>query len=60
MAETFVIVKTLSAECLVAGLMTLASQRLSMLLPLMVDKASMVNGLESTSFHVAMESKDGC
>ena len=59
MAETFVIVKTLSVECLETGL-TLASQGLFVLLPLMVDKVSMVNGLESTSFHVAMESKDGC
>jgi hypothetical protein len=59
LAEMFVIVKTLSAECLVAGL-TLASQSLSVLLLLMVDKASMVKGLESTSFHVAMESKVGC
>ena len=51
MAEMLMIVKALMPEGLVVEL-TLASQRWTVLLPLMVDKAGMVYGSETISLHI--------
>ena len=59
MAEMVMIVKALMAEGLMAEL-TLASQRWTVLLPLMVDKAGMVYGSETTSLHIAVRRKVRC
>ena len=53
MAETLAVVEILLVKCLVAVL-TLASQEMTMLLPLVVFKAVMVSSSETTTIKAAV------